>query len=108
VVVFFGVSMSTMGGGGGSPEFEKLIQLATFVQGEGYLQRVKELRDLEASSKKAVSDAAESVAVAARRHEALDKREAALLQREAALAAEKGMHDNRVHALTDALAKARR
>jgi hypothetical protein len=99
--------MSTMGGGGGSPEFEKLIQLATFVQGPGYVDRVKELQALEASSKAALEQANAAVAAAAEAQAALDKREAAVKQREAALEKDQQAHRAKVASLSKAISEAR-
>lgn len=98
--------MSTMGGGGGSPEFEKLIQLATFVQGEGYLARVKELQALEASSKEAFDKAQAAIEEANAAHDKLDKREAAVKQKEDALARDREAHQRRVSALSEGIRKA--
>ena len=98
--------MSTFGGGG-NPEFEKLIQLATFIQTPDYLQRVKELRDLEASSKTAADNASETVAAAATAQKALDAREAEVKQREDKLASMEQAHLKRVAALSRALGEAR-
>jgi hypothetical protein len=108
MVAWTGVIMSTMGGGGGSPEFDKLIQLATFVQGTGYLDRVKDLQALEASSKDALEKANEAVAAAGVAQDTLDKREAVVKKREDDLADAQAAHEARVQALTDALAKARK
>jgi len=99
--------MSTMSGGSSSPEFEKLIQLATFVQGTGYLDRVKELRDLEESSKKALEEANIAIAEAKAAQEQLGQREVAIKKKEAKLAEDRKVHDARVAGLSRALGEYR-
>jgi chromosome segregation ATPase len=100
--------MSTIGGGSsGSPEFEKLIQLATFVQGSGYVERVKELQALEASSKAALDEANEVIAKAEQAQKELGKRAAEIKQKEEALAKEQAAHRARVSALNKAISEAR-
>jgi multidrug resistance efflux pump len=95
--------MSTMSGGGSSTEFEKLIQLAAFIQTPAALDRVKELRDLEASSKEALEKANAVIAQAAAAKAALDKREAAIKQKEDALERDRAAHNRRVAGLSKAL-----
>lgn len=99
--------MSQMGGGASSPEFDKLIDLAKFVQGPGYVERVQELQALEASSKDALekANAAEAAAIAA--HGSLDKREAAIKEREATLVKDQLDHNRRVAGLDKALSNFR-
>jgi multidrug resistance efflux pump len=99
--------MSSFSGGGGSPEFEKLIQLATFVQGPGYLERVKELQELEASSKQALEQANVAVSAAKEAQAALEKRETAVKQREDALERAQSAHSAKVAALSKAIGEAR-
>lgn len=99
--------MSTMSPGGGSPEFEKLIALARFVQMPGYLDRVKELQALEASSKAALEQANAAIQDAAAAKTEHDKREAAIKQREDKLASMEQAHLKKVALLAKAIGEAR-
>jgi len=62
--------------GGGSDTFDKLLILAEFVKSPDFQGRVKQLRDLEASSQKALeqSENARDELEAAKRTHELDKR----------------------------------
>jgi hypothetical protein len=92
-----------MGGGGGSTEFEKLIQLAAFIQTPAALDRVKQLQALEVSSKEALEKAQAVIDRAAAAQAELDKRAAAIKQKEDALERDRAAHNRRVAGLSKAL-----
>lgn len=98
--------MSTIGGGG-SGDLDKLIALTQFMQGPELLDRLKELRDVEASSKAASDKAAVDVEAARVATEALDKRQADIEAREARLEAAEKAHATKIAKLSKAIAENR-
>lgn len=101
--------MSTIGGGGAATSaYDSLTTLMDFVKSPDAQARVKELRDLEASSKaaseQAAKDIAESEAMAAELSDDMAKHETAASQ----LKADQMAHSKRVARINAALAELQR
>jgi Xaa-Pro aminopeptidase len=89
-------AMSTMGGGTPSSQYDNLSALLKFVESPDYVDRIKELKDLEESSlaAKAAADEAQ-----AKLDAAFAEHGAKVAEHEAAaeqLAADRQAHDDRV------------
>lgn len=96
--------MSTMGGGTTSG-YDNLSALLEFVKSPDYLDRIKELRDLEDRSRKAADEAKAAITELDRKSRDLVTAKSAYENEARQLAADRGAHDRRVSRWNRAMAE---
>lgn len=88
--------MSNIGGGIATSQYDNLSALLEFVKSPDYLNRIRELRDLEDSSRTAKANADEAMTKVTKATDALNKAKADHETAAAKLAADQAAHSARV------------
>lgn len=95
--------MSTMSGGGASSQYDNLSALLEFVKSPDYVDRIKELRDLEDSSRKSYDEAKAAIAELASKSRQLAAEQASHDVAAHQLAANRAAHEKRVARWNEAM-----